>query len=90
MRTINISYNLSTENLDCQIIKELTNLFKKKEIWILLENVSKDKIVRVDNEFDMPLKINFQNIDKIFLLHDITSYEQSMKIEEEIKREFSK
>lgn len=47
MRTINISYNLSTENLDCQIIKELTNLFKKKEIWILLENVSKDKIKEI-------------------------------------------
>ena len=47
MRTTNISYNLSTENLDCQIIKELTNLFKKKEIWILLENVSKDKIKEI-------------------------------------------
>ena len=47
MRTINISYNLSTENLDCQIIKELTSLFKQKEIWILLENVSKDKIKEI-------------------------------------------
>ena len=62
-----------------------------KPIWLwTTDDVSKEKIVRVDNEYDMPSKINFQNITKIFLLHDITSYEQSMVIEEKIKREFSK
>ena len=91
--TIAWYYDTDFDCLNDSSIKEVIIGGKRsKDLYValLLANVSKEKIVRVDNEYDMPSKINFQNITKIFLLHDITSYEQSMVIEEKIKREFSK
>ena len=91
--TIAWYYDTDFDCLNDSSIKEVIIGGKRsKDLYValLLANVSKEKIVRVDNEYDMPSKINFQNITKIFLLHDITSYEQSMIIEEKIKREFSK
>lgn len=71
MKKIRMNYNILTENLDSQIIKEITNVFNQKEIWLLLKDISKNdikkikvkKIFLVDNLFFIKLKSRqFYNI----------------------------
>ncbi len=91
--TISWYYDTDFECLKDDSIKEIIIGGKRSQdlyVALLLFDVSKEKITCVSDEYDMPSKIKGENIDKIFLLHDITSFEQSKTIEEKIIREFSK
>lgn len=53
-------------------------------IRLLLSGISKEKIVIVDDEYSMYKKIKLDNIDSIYLLHDINACDQSVEIKQQI------
>ena len=85
--TINWYYDTNFELLNNENIKKIIiggKRYKDLYIRLLLAKIPKEKIICVNNEYDMPKYID-KDIEKIFLLHDITSYDQSLKVEKLIK-----
>ena len=85
--TINWYYDSNFELLNNESINKIIIGGKRhKDLYIrlLLAKIPKEKIIKVDNEYDMPKYID-KNIDKIFLLHDITSFDQSLEVERLLK-----
>ena len=72
----------------CQVIisgKRWRDLY----VRLLLAEINPEKIWTAEKETDMAAKIRYEKIDKIFLLHDITSYDQSLQVKESIKERLS-
>lgn len=63
-----------------------------KDIFVrlLLAGIKKDIITIVENELDMAKYLKSKKFDKIFILHDLTSYEQSLVLKDKIIKELSK
>lgn len=53
---------------------------------LLLAGINKDKIVTVVDELEMPKYIDYKNIEEIYLIHDIFSFDLSKDIIEIIKK----
>ena len=85
--TINWYYDSNFELLNNKDVKKVIICGKRnKDLYVrlLLANIPREKIISVENEYDMPKYLD-KKIDKIFLLHDITAYDQSLEVEKIIK-----
>lgn len=53
-------------------------------VRLLLAGINKDKIIYEDNISNMPKDIDYKNTNLIYLLHDLTLYDQSLEIKQMI------
>ena len=79
---------LNDENITSIIVGGKRN--KDLYVRLLLAGINKEIISLVDDELNMASALKNKNFDKIFILHDLTSYEQSLILKEKIKKELNK
>lgn len=59
--------------------------YKDNLVRLLLANIDRDKIVAIPHELDTPNYLDFNGIDKVFILHDLHATDLGFKIKSTVK-----